>query len=169
MHFISPKILNAWAILAIWNSDVNILQDYFFQNGGQSPMGNDFNKHFIILLLFSPFYIFDFEASALNWSHVFHKVWYLWKWSPVCYCTFKMFCLPYYSPKQCPHHVSKTSNGNLSSSSLKKSCIFEYKKCLYKIVPFFLLFVIVIWNNFDKWKNAVGTSKGKSKIWTNMY
>ena len=120
-------------------------------------------------LLFSPFYIFDFEASALNWSHVFHKVWYLWKWSPICYCTFKMFCLPSYSPKQCPHHVSKTSNGNLSSSSLKKSCIFEYKKCLYKIVPFFLLFVIVIWNNFDKWKNAVGTSKGKSKIWTNMY
>ena len=94
MHFISPKILNAWAILAIWNSDVNILQDYFFQNGGQSPMGNDFNKHFIILLLFSPFYIFDFEASALNWSHVFHKVWYLWKWS-VLYVTAHLKCFAY--------------------------------------------------------------------------
>ena len=53
---------------------------YLIENGGQSPMGNNFNKNFN----FSPFSqpsIFVFKALALNWSQVFHRPWNVSKWS----------------------------------------------------------------------------------------
>ena len=58
---------------------------------GNDPLWRIVSMGISTFLVFSVTSVFQFEASALNWSHVFHRVQNVWKWIPVRHCTHKIF------------------------------------------------------------------------------
>ena len=92
--FCSICNLNTWAILAIWNFNAHAIlrKIYFAESGGNTPREMTLLGILTYSSLFSQStYLILKLLHWPEWSQVFHRVWHVWKWSPVQQCTYEMF------------------------------------------------------------------------------
>ena len=123
---------------------------------GTSP---HFDRHFNMLFTIFWTSISDFKASALDWSHIFHGAWIVWRWSPVRHCTnnlsWKMLASRLFSQSNVHVMLLKQSLRLRDPFCLKRPVRLSARNSCIKFGTYFRNFFIIIRKAFNKWKNAV--------------